>query len=215
MDSDSPNEGLVSSRLAVVGRLTGHVVHDVNNALSPLVGKLQILRMQEIAEPGNIAGDLEIMEQDSISASRRLQVLSQLSRDALIVEQPKPVVVSDCVREMEFLIGHHLQRRGIEVRPHMDSSMRAALACSIDTKLIIGGLMIATIKTTPSGGVFCIGSSGEKEDRVSLYLAVEGMDTEFIVPDELASLIRAVSPHTTVQVSTKDSSRVTMSFRSA
>lgn len=215
MDSVSPDNDLIISRLALVGRLTGHVVHDVNNTLSPLVGKIQILRMRQSPDLENLSADLEIMETESISASRRLQVLSQLSREALVIEPPKPIVISDCVREMEFLVGHHLQRRGFEVDLGMDSSMPAAAACSIDVKLVIGGFMIAALTAAPSGGLFRIESSHENEDHISLYLTVEGLENQFVIPHELKSLIRAVSTHIRIDLSAAESGRITLGFQPA
>ncbi len=183
----------VTCRLAVVGRLTAHVIHDVNNTFTPLIGRLQMLRMKTATEPVAMGPELETIDRDALSISQRLQALCGLARQAAYPAAPGPCVISDLLREVDYLVGHHLARRGLSVHLDLPPSLPPILARAADVKLLAAALMLMFLDAAPSESELQISACEVDRGRVLLRCAVQQDLGEISIPPELRHLAFCVS----------------------
>jgi signal transduction histidine kinase len=206
--NDSPD--LAVCRLAVVGRVTAHIAHDVNNSMTALLGRLQILLMRAARGPVQVGTEIEAIEHDAQEVSERIQGLAALARQARRMEDPFLCVLSDILREVDHILGHHLRRKGLEVELDLPASLPPALARPIDIKLLVASMALSFLEATAHGGGLSI-SAREQSDHIQIAFEITGRtDNVTIMPEleRLAALIAADGLVTTLPLPNGDTAHL-------
>jgi C4-dicarboxylate-specific signal transduction histidine kinase len=189
LSSINDSADLVVCRLAVVGRVTAHIAHDVNNSMTALLGRLQILIMRGTRGPVDVGTEIESMEHDAQEVSEQIQGLAALARQARRVETPTLCVPSDILREVDHILGHHLRRKGLNIQLDLPSSLPPALARPIDIKLLVAGVALSFLEGTAHGGDLGI-IALEQQETIQITLKITGRTDTVSVMPELERLAR-------------------------
>lgn len=176
----------------MVGRVTAHIAHDVNNSMTALLGRLQILLMRATRGPVEVGTEIEAMEHDAQKVSERIQGLAALARQARRAESPSLCVLSDILREVDHILGHHLRRKGLAVDFDLPTSLPPALARPIDIKLLAAGMALSFLEATAHGGSLGI-SAREQKDHIQITFEITGRSDNVVVMPELERLAALIT----------------------
>ena len=107
-----------ASRSAAVGELAASVAHQVNNALTGVLGYAELLLADGALEPGP-RGDVETIRDEALRARTIIGAL----RDFAVPGEPElaPTDLSDLVRRTVDLLRHGLEQRGITIHETLPS----------------------------------------------------------------------------------------------
>jgi hypothetical protein len=191
--SAQDSHDLVVCRLAVVGRVTAHIAHDVNNSMTALLGRLQILLMRATRGPVQVGTEIVALEHDAQTVSERIQGLAALARQARRVEDAALCVLSDILREVDHILGHHLTRKGLEMRLDLPPSLPPAMARPIDIKLLVAGVALSFLEATARGGGLEV-VAREHKDYIQIDFEISGRTDDVVVMPELERLAALVAP---------------------
>ncbi len=179
-------------RLALVGRLVSFMVHEVNNSLASLLGRLQVLVMRADRGPVTVGPELNQMEEDGRRVGDRIRSLFTLAHQAKADDPVGPCIVSDAIREVELILGCHFEKKGITIRLDLPPTLPPVLTRGIDLKLLVSGLAIAFAGATEGKGELVI-SGAEDISEIVLTVSLAGSCGEIAVPVELLGLSRTIA----------------------
>jgi signal transduction histidine kinase len=195
---------LVAARLAVVGRLTASIAHDVNNSMAAVLGRLQILQMRASRGPIEVNSEIDALERDAQQASEGVQGLAALARQARRVESPSLCVLSDILREVDHFLGHHLSRKGIGVHLDLPPTLPPVVARPIDIKLLVAGLALSLLEAAKPDGRLDI-SAMEQEGGIEIALEISGRTGDLtVMPDVERLATLSASDGITVTLPSQD-----------
>jgi signal transduction histidine kinase len=138
-----------ATRRAAVTSLAQGLTHDINNALTPIVGNAQIIALLH----GQDAETLERTRQ-IIEHARRIANWTASFREVTTEGKREPVYFSfnGLVRELVGLYGERFERLGIETVLDLDDSLRAVRGHSDQIQQALMLLLQNAIEAMPNGG---------------------------------------------------------------
>ena len=113
-----------SHRLETIGTMAGGIAHDFNNILTPIIGCIQLARL-ELDDNAEAAAQLDIAGASALRAKELIQQILTFSRHADI--DRVPTRVQTVVAEVLKLLAASLPR-GIDVRADLDQECPPVLA---------------------------------------------------------------------------------------
>lgn len=147
----TPDEGLLElGRLALLGRLTRGVVHELNNPLFVVLALAEL--MQRTAETGSQAAERLAQVHESGSEMRGLVgALGELAR-AQVAGPPEPVQLAPLLAESVSLIRRVTLRKDIDIVERYDDAAACVLAPRGELRLALLGLLVDAQEGTPEEG---------------------------------------------------------------
>ncbi|KPJ83639.1 MAG: hypothetical protein AMS19_03670 [Gemmatimonas sp. SG8_23] len=148
-----------SSRLAVLGKLSAYLAHEIRNPLSSVKMNLQRLdrwkRAGEIPERYGDAIDVSLREVGRLSAavSNVLQLSPSKSRPKEVLE------IHELVHEVGRLLDRDFARKGVRLRWDLNAEADRVLGETGPLKGVIINLMLNALDAQPAGGTLHIESS--------------------------------------------------------
>ncbi len=148
-----------SSRLAVLGKLSAYLAHEIRNPLSAVKMNLQRLerwrRADEIPERYGEAITISLREVDRLSTA--VSNVLQLSPN-----QPQPrqgVSLHELITEVGKLLDRDFARRGVALRWDLSAEADRVLGVPGQLKSVIINLMLNALDAQPRGGKLLIRSA--------------------------------------------------------
>ena len=166
-------------RLAVLGRFSSQMAHDIKNPLATIKGALQFL--QEERERGNSLDDqhefLELMREQ---VDRLHRVVEDYERIGRVLPLRRPVDVNQVVRSV-MALEPYAATEGISIRTELSGDLPE---CALDSDLVSGALQNVirnAFEAMPDGGTLVVRTErapGEAEGGVIISVedAGGGMD---------------------------------------
>ncbi|HHM24199.1 MAG TPA: hypothetical protein ENJ23_04080 [Bacteroidetes bacterium] len=102
-------------RLASLGELAGSIAHEINNPLTTILGRVQLLLLDR-SIPEQARERLQKVEKQGIRVAELIKALLNFARQTPDLQQTEPVDVGDLIRETARLVRHSLEIEGIEFR---------------------------------------------------------------------------------------------------
>ncbi|MFC1716898.1 ATP-binding protein [Candidatus Poribacteria bacterium] len=144
-----------SQKLKELGQMTLGVVHDLNNVLSAILGRAQLLRQnphdQKAIKPG-----LEIIEKAALDATetmKRIQHFTRSAKDADFVPVNPGEIVSDVVEITRPRWQDQAQKNGINITVFVRSGrVPPVMGNATDLREALTNLMLNSIEAMPDGG---------------------------------------------------------------
>lgn len=146
-----PDEGLLElGRLALLGRLTRGVVHELNNPLFVVLALAEL--MQRTVEPGSQAAERLAQVHESGSEMRRLVgAIGELARGP-VAGPPEPLPLAAVLLESVALIRRVTLRKDIDIVERYDDADASVLAPRGELRLALLGLLVDAQEGTPEEG---------------------------------------------------------------
>jgi signal transduction histidine kinase len=148
-----------SGRLAVVGKLSSYLAHEIRNPLSAVKMNLQRLerwtRSGEIPERCREPVELSLTEVDRLSTA--VSNVLQLSRSH--TQPPEVMSVHELVKEAGSLLDTQFLRQGVALRWELDAEADRIVGRRGQLKGVILNLMLNALDAQPKGGELLIRSN--------------------------------------------------------
>lgn len=160
--------------LRTLGSIAASVAHDLNNPLTVILSRIELMTTLTADLPGEIRADLEVVHRHAQRASRITQDLLALAR-----QRPKahePVDLNKLVRETLMLLGGQLSRSKIRVRTRLVSKVPKVMGDPVALEQALMNLLVNAQEAMPEGGSVEIASETTlgSPEHVRLMVADNG-----------------------------------------
>ncbi len=165
-------------RLAVVGRLTSYLAHEIRNPLSSIRMNLQVLdrdlRHGRVPEDSRELMELSLREVDRLASS----VNQVLRLGANSGGQRVEVSVLGIVEEAVQLMAEQCREAGVDINVELDPAADRVLAVPGQFKGVLMNLLVNAVEAQPEGGAIVISSrlavSGDGRPNVAIHVRDTG-----------------------------------------
>jgi signal transduction histidine kinase len=173
-------------RLAVVGRLTSYLAHEIRNPLSSIRLNLQTLErdFRTGEAPGDAveAVDICLREVDRLSNSvNRVLRLGGASSN----ETTREIGIHDVVQDVALLLSEQCEKAGVVVRLELDAEADRVVAAPGQLKGVFLNLFMNAVEAQPHGGEIVVRSRLHARRGQGPTLVIQVRDTGPGVPPEL------------------------------
>lgn len=172
-------------RLRALGQMASGIVHDINNALSPILGYVELLLETEPDLNERVRRQLEIIKTAAADIAHIVTRIREFYRSRGTDEPLFPVDLNRIVEQAIDLTRPRWrdipQERGvvIEVRPELEPGLPTVLGLEDEIREAVVNLILNAVDAMPQGGVLTI-RTFQQGDRVVLEVRDTGvgMDEE-------------------------------------
>ena len=169
-------------QLCGLGEISASVGHEINNALTLLIGWLDLL-LADFKEDPKLSPTLELLMGEANRIGQLTSNLLDVARGER--QETKELDVQRVLDEVMGLVRYDMQHSNIELESNLPERLPPIMGSSGRLKQALLNLLLNARQAMPSGGRVTV--SAEKSDNGSLSVAVE--DTGCGIPDELQSRI--------------------------
>jgi signal transduction histidine kinase len=171
--------------LAVAGKLTSALAHEVGTPLSIISGRAEIgLRALPPGHPSR--ADLETIVQQTERISGIIRTLLDSIRG--LKPEVQPVDLAALLPQLASLVGHDARRRGIAVGSDVPPGLPPVAVDPGQIQQVVLNLLVNALDATPAGGRIRLAARAEA-DGGRAGVAITVADTGPGVPPELADRI--------------------------
>jgi len=182
-----------SGKLVAIGELAGSIAHEINNPMTAILGRLQLLLMQG-SVPKRTIPKLKTVEREVKRVISIVRGLLDFTRKEMDSPELKFVDINQTLRRSLELTRHHLEVEGIAVRAHLDGRNPKVMGKEQQLQQVFINLMINAKQAMDRGGELLIRSRVEGGK-----VQIEFKDTGIGIPKE--NLSRIFEPFFTTKAS--------------
>jgi PAS domain S-box-containing protein len=178
-------ELIQSEKMALVGKMSSNIAHEVRNPLVPIGGFARLIHKRlEKDSPLRKHTDIIIKEIDRLE--RLLNNLLYYTRDIEPVFQP--VMINKLIETIIALYKDVFLEKDIKVNTDLSPDVPVTNIDPSCMKQALINILINSIHAMPNGGVLTIESSKRKKNG-KLYLSISIMDTGKGIPEDVVKNI--------------------------
>lgn len=155
-------------QLCGLGELSADVAHEMNNALTLLVGWLELLRVDRKDDPV-VQRTVEVLMGEANRMARLTRNLLEVARDN--GEVVHPLDMRTLLTEVLTLVGYEMQSSNIDLQSDLQAQLPYVTGSSGRIKQAVLNLLINARQAMPSGGQVTV--SAASDDDGNFRLAVE------------------------------------------
>lgn len=181
---------LQAQKMEALGRLTGGVAHDFNNALMVIAGNLHLLRR---TQPGAPAKHLDAIARAVDSATKLTRQLLAFSRRQPLA--PEVIALQERLPALRDLLSPILGSR-VRLEIEVDPATPPVRVDPAELELALINLAVNAKDAMPEGGSFRVRAGGQR-DGAGGRVWIEASDTGTGMPREVAA--RAFDPFFTTK----------------
>lgn len=158
--------------LASLGTIAAGIAHDLNNPLSVIVSRTELLRATppEALSREQVAEDLAVIHRQAERATRIVREFLELSRHG-----PKlsvPVDINELVGRALLLMGEQMRKDGIRVATELDGDLPPVLGDALALERVLINLLTNASDAMATGGTILIATAAARERPGWLRLRV-------------------------------------------
>jgi signal transduction histidine kinase len=174
-----------STRIAVLGELAAGIAHEINNILSPALGYVSLLLMEQDNAPKKLLDRLELIERSLAKATSMLQQLLNLSH-----KKPEKRVLTDIgtiVGNSLALLQFKLKKKWITVEKNLQSDLPKLWVDYVQIEQVFTNLILNAIDAMENGGTLRIATHyhTNKSVKENTYVEIIFEDTGCGIPPEI------------------------------
>lgn len=174
-----------STKIAVLGELAAGIAHEINNILSPALGYVSLLLLEQDNFPKKSLDRLELIEQSLTKATSMLQQLLNLSR-----KKPEKRELTDIGTILEkslALLQFKLIKKWITVEKNLRSDLPKLWVDCVQIEQVFTNLILNAIDTMENGGTLHIATHHhpKKSAKKHPYVEIIFEDTGCGIPPEI------------------------------
>ena len=162
-----------AEKLAAIGFLGAGVAHEINNPISVVVTRLELIRRSlQKGEIDKAVKDLEVV-------SRHAQRIGRIAGNLLAFSRPKsgglgPVSLPAAVKSVVELIEYPVTKKGIRIHLELDEAQPLAWGTASGMEQVIYNIVFNAYQALSEGGVITISTGMGQRDTVELSVADNG-----------------------------------------
>ena len=168
-------ESLRQERLRAIGQMTSGIAHDLNNALTPLVGSAELL-MASIPVPSARQRRLgNLLEKAAVDVSAIVDRVSHFRSQGCSVQREVvslAALVSEAFAGMQPILKAQSELDGVHVELISDVDEASVDVCPSEIRVLLTNLLLNAVQVMPGGGRVTVRNHYRGNDMI-----VEVMDT--------------------------------------
>lgn len=174
-----------AEKLAAIGFLAAGVAHEINNPISVIATRLELIRRELKKGQADevILKDLDTISRHAERISRIASGLLTFARDA--GSKVEDVDLNKAVERVMALLEGQIKSKGVETRLNLDPGSGLAQATGVGIEQVIYNLTHNAYQATPPGGTITISTFAVDDGLVALRVS----DTGPGIPEEHAGRV--------------------------
>jgi len=170
------------AQLCGLGEVSAGVAHEMNNALTLLIGWLDLL-LSDVQDNPQMRSTLELLMNEATRISRLTRNLLEVARG--VSEAPRECDVQTLLDEVLSLVRYEMRASNIEVESRLASQLPPIHASPGRLKQALLNVLLNAQQAMPSGGRLVVSAEADADGYVQL--AVE--DTGCGIPEDIRARI--------------------------
>jgi signal transduction histidine kinase len=158
-----------SEKLASLGVLAGGVAHEINNPLMVILGRTELMLMEE-SQPADVTRNLETIRQETERIAQIVQGLLTFARKSR-QDKSEPVNVNDLLERTLMLGEHQLTVGNVQVVKELEPDLPVIQANPGQLQQVLMNLIINAHHAMPEGGKLAVRTGTVPGGRV--YVEIE------------------------------------------
>ena len=154
-----------SGKLIALGELVGGVAHEINNPMTTILGRLQIMKIKNNI-PDAIREKLEIVESEAKRVSEIVKDLLNFARNNQERNNSEIVNINSVIQKSLDLIRHNLEVEGIEISLNLDSSVRHFIGNTNQWLQVFVNLFVNAQQALQRGGHIFVETHQKEREQV-------------------------------------------------
>jgi signal transduction histidine kinase len=163
---------LQSEKLASIGMLAGGVAHEINNPLTVILGRAEMMLLDEQL-PGKVRTDLEVVRAETTRIADIVRNLLAFSRDSANTAY-EPVDASEVARRSLVLVEYQFEQENIGVVTDLAGDLPRVRANMGQLEQVMTNLFINAAQAMPEGGTLSVRTFHAGPAEVGLEVADTG-----------------------------------------
>lgn len=174
-----------AEKLAAIGFLAAGVAHEINNPISVIATRLELIRRELKKGKADevVLKDLDTISRHAERISKIAGGLLTFARDA--ESKLEDVDLNKAVERVMALVEGLIKSKGVEARLDLDPGAGLALANGAGIEQVIYNLVSNAYQATPSGGTITVSTFATQDGLVALRVS----DTGPGIPEENAGRV--------------------------
>lgn len=148
-------ESLRQERLRAIGEMTSGIAHDLNNALTPLVGSAELLIASVPSPSERQKRLLNLLDKAAVDVSGIVDRVSHFRARGCTVQREVvslQVLVDEAFDGLRPMLKAHAELDGTEVSLSSDLSDTFVEVCPTEIRVLLTNLLLNSIQVMPNGG---------------------------------------------------------------
>ncbi len=155
VNGEIESQMLQSGKLIALGELVGGVAHEINNPMTTILGRIQILKMNHgLAE--EMRNKLGIVEREAKRVSQIVRDLLSFSRKENDFKNNEIVSINEVIQKSLDLTHHNLEVEGIRVELDLDTKARRFVGNTNQWQQVFVNLIVNAQQAVGRGGTIFI-----------------------------------------------------------
>ncbi len=172
-----------SGKLIALGELVGGIAHEINNPMTTILGRLQIIKIKNKL-PDALCKKLEIVESEARRVSEIVKDLLNFARNNPEKDKNEILNMNYVIQKSLDLTRHNLKVEGIEIQLNLDPDIRQFPGNTNQWLQVFVNLLVNAQQALPRGGKILI-ETRQNDGKLNICFRDNGPG----IPEEMQSRI--------------------------
>lgn len=169
-----------SEKLAAIGFLAAGVAHEVNNPISIIITRLELIKRDIMkGRMGNVNKDLDVLRNHATRVGKIATDLLTFSRESS--KELTPVNLAEAVKRIMGLIEHSIKKKGVELSISIAPDLPSVMANQTGIEQVLYNIIYNAYQATTDGGRISVNAGQVDGGRVEISIS----DTGEGIPEDI------------------------------
>jgi len=172
-----------SERLRALGEMAGGVAHDFNNILGAILGRVQLLLLNDKMEE-KLKYGLKLIEKSALDGAetvRRIQEFTRVHKFTYLTKVDLNQIVDDVLEMTQSKWKDEAQQKGVDIKVEKElQDVKSVAGVASELTEVLYNMVINSVDAMPEGGIINVKTYQNPE-----WVCVEIQDNGIGMPDEV------------------------------
>lgn len=179
-----------TEKLAILGRLSSGVAHEINNPLTGVLAFTDIL-LESLAGTEH-EEDLKVIKMETLRCREIVRGMLDFARETTL--EKVPANLNKIINEVLVILRNHVSFQNVTIERKLDPSIPDVLVDINQIKSVFSNLIVNAADAMPTGGTLTITSQKTQDGK---FVSVQVIDTGTGIPEE--NLLKVFDPFFTTK----------------